>query len=223
MAVAAGDAGGEHLALLERTVIVDLIEHLAVGVVEPCAQSARRGGCRIASRPGSQSSETCRGGHGTGRRSRPPCATSAGGTLRTRDCRSSDRSARRHPVRSSKRTTSPLAGSSLLCERPPAFLRVCPGDVARSLAVAGLAADADLGPGGGEAIAWRVVILAHAGRVALGAHEVPVLVEPGPMQNVVVADLLIRDRGETSADRPAPLDGCPRRSTAPGAARPEIR
>jgi hypothetical protein len=38
MAVAAGDAGREHLALLERSIIIDLIEHLPVGVIEPVAQ-----------------------------------------------------------------------------------------------------------------------------------------------------------------------------------------
>jgi hypothetical protein len=31
--IAAGDAGREHLALLERTIVVDLVQHLAVGVV----------------------------------------------------------------------------------------------------------------------------------------------------------------------------------------------
>src|SRR5262249_57024637 len=59
-------------------------------------------------------------------------------------------------------------------ERPPALLGARPGDVARALAVAGLAADADLGPGGGEAIGRGVVVLAHAGRVALRAPNVPV-------------------------------------------------
>ena len=37
VAVAAGDAGREHLALLERAVVVDLVEHLPVGMVEPAA------------------------------------------------------------------------------------------------------------------------------------------------------------------------------------------
>ena len=61
-----------------------------------------------------------------------------------------------------------------------------PGDMARALAVAGLAADADLREGRGEAIVRRIVVLAHAGRMALGAHEVPVLVQLGPVQDVVV-------------------------------------
>jgi hypothetical protein len=67
-----------------------------------------------------------------------------------------------------------------------------PDNVPRPLAVAGLTADADLRPGGGEAIACRIVILAHPGRVALGTHEVPVLVQLSPMQNVVIADVLVR-------------------------------
>ena len=58
--------------------------------------------------------------------------------------------------------------------------------------MAGLAADADLGEGGGETIGCCIVILAHAGRVALRAHEIPVLVQLGPMQGVVVLDLLVR-------------------------------
>src|SRR3954467_13008763 len=61
----------------------------------------------------------------------------------------------------------------------------------RALAVAGLTADTDLGPRSAEAIVLGIVVLSHAGRVALGAHEVPVLVQLGPMQDIVVADLLM--------------------------------
>src|SRR5262245_24756807 len=77
-------------------------------------------------------------------------------------------------------------------EGPPALLRARPGEVSGALAMACLAADADLCPGAGEAVIRRVVILAHAGRVALRAHEVPVLVQLGPMQDVIVLDLLVR-------------------------------
>src|SRR5262245_31075880 len=38
MAVATGNPTGEHFALLERAVIVDLIAHLAVGVIETPTQ-----------------------------------------------------------------------------------------------------------------------------------------------------------------------------------------
>ena len=57
--------------------------------------------------------------------------------------------------------------------------------------MAGLAADTDFRPRGVEAIVGSVVILPYAGRMALGAHEVPVLIELGPVQHVVVLDLLI--------------------------------
>ena len=38
VAIAAGDTGGEHLALLERAVIINLIQQLPIGVIEPAAQ-----------------------------------------------------------------------------------------------------------------------------------------------------------------------------------------
>src|SRR5258708_9209592 len=64
--------------------------------------------------------------------------------------------------------------------------------MARSLPVARLATDADLGEGRCEPVVCRVVILPNAGRMALGAHEVPVLVEFCPMQHIVVTDFLLR-------------------------------
>ena len=85
----------------------------------------------------------------------------------------------------------PFVGIVGLAERPPALPVPRPTDVPRALAVAGLAADADLGERRGEAIGRRIVVLAHAGRMALGAHEVPVLVQLGPVQDVVVTDLLV--------------------------------
>jgi hypothetical protein len=38
VAIATGDARGEHLALLERAVIIDLVEHLTVGRIKPSAK-----------------------------------------------------------------------------------------------------------------------------------------------------------------------------------------
>src|SRR6266487_2391568 len=48
--IAASYAGREHLALLERAVIVDLVEHLAIGLIESTAErrsgrSPRRNSC----------------------------------------------------------------------------------------------------------------------------------------------------------------------------------
>ena len=57
--------------------------------------------------------------------------------------------------------------------------------------MAGFATDADFGPCRRKAIRLGVVVLGDTGRVALRAHEIPVLVQPGPVQDVVVFDLLI--------------------------------
>src|SRR5262249_1628144 len=85
-----------------------------------------------------------------------------------------------------------LGGVFLAAERPPARLRARPREVVRALAVAGLASHAGLRPRRGAAGARRVVILDDPGRMALGAHEVPVLIQSRPMQHVVVLDLLVR-------------------------------
>ena len=55
-----------------------------------------------------------------------------------------------------------------------------------------LATHADFRKARGEAVVGGVIVLAHAGRMALRAHEVPVLVQPGPVQDIVVLDLLVR-------------------------------
>jgi hypothetical protein len=80
----------------------------------------------------------------------------------------------------------------LSSEWPPALLVTSPVDVSRALAVTGLAADADFGPSGREAIVRGIVVLAYARRVAPRAHEVPVLVQLGPVQDIVVANVLVR-------------------------------
>ena len=85
-----------------------------------------------------------------------------------------------------------LGGIVASSERPPALPFPRPIDMTRAAAVTGFAADADFCPGRGEAIPRRVVVLVHAGRMALGAHEVPVLVQLGPVQEIVVADLFVR-------------------------------
>ena len=55
----------------------------------------------------------------------------------------------------------------------------------------GLAADADFRPRRRKAVVRGIVVLSHAGRMTFGAHEVPVLVQLGPMQGVVMADILV--------------------------------
>src|SRR5262245_56792063 len=74
---------------------------------------------------------------------------------------------------------------------PPALGFSGPSEVVGPGALTGLAADADLRKSRGEAIGLRRVVLAHAGRMTFGTHEVPILVELGPVQEVVVPDLLV--------------------------------
>jgi hypothetical protein len=58
----------------------------------------------------------------------------------------------------------------------------------RTRSVTGLARDVDLRPLGSEAIRFRIEVLLHSGRVTLRAHEVPVLVDAGPVQTVAGLD-----------------------------------
>ena len=70
--------------------------------------------------------------------------------------------------------------------------RAGPLAVARARAVARLARDVDLLPGRLVDAAVCVVALVQVGRVALGAHVVPVLLDPGPVQRIVRPDALVR-------------------------------
>ena len=53
--IAAGHACREHPALLERAVIVDLVEHLSVGMVEPTGVRGETTWVSDSERPGTQS------------------------------------------------------------------------------------------------------------------------------------------------------------------------
>ena len=56
--------------------------------------------------------------------------------------------------------------------------------------MAGLATHVDFGPTRVESIRGGIVVFPQAGRMAVGAHEVPVLQWTGPMQDVVRVDPL---------------------------------
>jgi hypothetical protein len=73
--------------------------------------------------------------------------------------------------------------------RQPALLALGPGDVGGAGTVASLTRDIDLRPGGRVGVGHRIVVLAQLGRVALGAHEVPGLVDAGPMQRITGLEL----------------------------------
>ena len=205
--IAAGDAGREHPALLERAVVVDLVQHLPVGTVEPARQ--RRGhACPRASAPAPTPRKTRRGARDTGRRSRPPCARAGrdvpARVARGRIDRPDDTVAFVEPHQQT------FARVIALAERPPALLRPGPAGVPRPLSMTRLAAHADLREARGEAVGRRVVILAHAGRMASRAHEIPVLVQPGPVQHVVVLDLLVRIEMEPALAASILRPGVPR-------------
>src|SRR5262249_24231423 len=174
VAIAAGDAGREHLALLERAVIVDLVAHLTVGMIEPAR--ARGGDVGVRQRAaGHPILGKCAAAGVTAAAGLDLLAHRGGrGIAPSVAGRWVDPPADTGPL--IEGTDEPLPRVVVSAEGPPALPRARPSDVARALPVTGLAADADLGPGGGEAIGCRVVVLAHAGRVALRAHEVPVLV-----------------------------------------------
>jgi hypothetical protein len=190
MAIAAGDASSEHLALLERAVIIDLVEHLPVSIIEPAGE--RRDDMSVRQPPA--------GNPIPGKFSASRMAQAAGFDFPANESRCEV------TLRISSLGIDPpddiaslveandeaLPRIVVFAERPPALPRACPGDVVRALAVAGLATHADFRKARGEAIVGRIVILVHAGRVALGAHEIPVLVELRPVQHVVVLDLLVR-------------------------------
>src|SRR5215211_5127975 len=190
VAIAAGDAGREHLALLERAVIVDLVAHLPVGVIEPAGK--RRNDVRIGKRA---ARDPVLGKPGAARVAQPArlgLLAQPGGCDAARGI-AGPRIDGPGDIAALIETNQQSPGRVIIpAERPPALLRSRPADVTRALAVAGLAADADLREARGKAVVRRVVVLAHAGGVALGAHEVPVLVQPGPMQDVVVLDLFVR-------------------------------
>src|SRR5579871_5137810 len=85
----------------------------------------------------------------------------------------------------------PLEGILILPEWKPVPLAASPMDMPRAPTMACFATDADFGPCRVETVVDGVIVLLHAGRMAFGAHEVPVLVELGPVQHIVVLDLLI--------------------------------
>ncbi len=188
--VAAGDAGREHPALLERAVVVDLVQHLAVGTVEPARDRRDDMGVReppsrhpvlgkLAAARVTQAAGLDLFAHQGGREVSPR-------VTRARIDRPDDIAALVEP------NEQPFARVLALAEWPPALLRAGPADVPRPLSMTRLAAHADFREARGEAVGRRVVILAHAGRVASRAHEIPVLIQPGPVQHVVVLDLLVR-------------------------------
>src|SRR5215469_8107638 len=188
--VAACHASGKHLALLERTIIIHLVEHLTVDLIKPTRQQRH---CVCVGEPMARNPIFRE--FAAARVAQPACLHFLAEHSRryaalglTRDWISVPG----HTVALGEAHQQAHVFIVDLAEWPPALLILRPGDVTRALSMTSLAADTDLGPGRSESVMRRVIVLAHAGRVALGAHKIPILVELGPVEDVVVADFLVR-------------------------------
>ena len=186
VAIAAGHALHEHPALAERGVVVDLVQHLAVGLEQARLQQGRH--VRV--------EELLAGTPAFGDPGAARMADAAGLELRRAGLR------RAAPGVAGGRVDRPMDTRALveahrepvvaaLAPGQPALLPLGPGDVGGAGTVAGLAGDVDLRPGGRVGVGGRVVVLAQLGRVALGAHEVPGLVDAGPMQRIAGLELAV--------------------------------
>ena len=184
VAVAAGDAAREHLALAERLVVVHLAHHLAVGLEQAGLEQAREVGVEeLAARP-PRLVEL-----------RPPGVAHAAGLELDRG--RPGPAARRLAGLRVRRPVDALAlvevdGEPVVPARAGRARLAGPGDVGGAGPVAGLAGDVDLGPARPVAVARRLVVLAQVGRVALGAGVVPGLVAAGPVDRLAGVDVLAR-------------------------------
>ena len=181
VAVGARNAARVHAALQERAVLVVLVEDLPVGLVEPLVEE----GHAVRLREGLAGTPVLADLRAP--RVAPPAALD----LRARVARSGepcDRSTGVERPGAVPRREARLEPFRRVAGRA---LTVGPGEVPGAGSVAGLAGDVDLRPARREAVLLRVVLLPDAGRVALGAHVVPVLRRTGPVQDVVEVDLVL--------------------------------
>ncbi len=72
-----------------------------------------------------------------------------------------------------------------------AVILLCPCQVLFAGSVAGFAADVDIRPGGFKGICNGVVTLDQFGRMAVGAHVIPVLLQACPVQFITGIDGLV--------------------------------
>src|SRR6476646_8637994 len=67
-----------------------------------------------------------------------------------------------------------------------------PGHMALGRTMAAFTSDADLREGAVEAVGRRIVALANGRRMAVRAHEIPILLPSGPMKHVTRWDGFVR-------------------------------
>ena len=183
VAVGAGDAGRVHPALQERAVDEHLAVDLAVSVVQRRVE--QRGAVAVEQRLADRV---------------PVAEWRAAGMTGSAHLGFGACGQRRHALGDALTVEElPLALATIMQEHREAPCRVGgvgtglrPGDMAGARAVAGFAGDVQRGPGGMIAVALQVIAAHEVGRVAVGAHPVPVLIDPGPVQLVVMGDLLAR-------------------------------
>ena len=165
VAIAAGDPAHAHLALHERAIDVDLLQHLAVRVVVALVQPLRH-------------EEVQELGAELVVRAQPVAA------------RVARRAGVQLLVRAVAAQVDDQPGRLPGLHRSRGALPR-PADMVATRTVTRLAADVDLAPGRVVGIRREVVALAQVGRVAVRAHDVPALIAARPVQRVVVPDLLV--------------------------------
>ena len=180
VAVAAGDSGVIHAALPERAPDIDLVALLPVDVIQVLRQKRRP----------IEVEEGQAGSISVGDLTAPRMALRTDidlGVLGA--CAAARGLARRRigaPVHAlafgqvDRETLRWVLGS-----------RSRPFEVRGPRSVAGLAADGNFLVRGVKRVVGGLVILAHVRRVAVGAHEIPVLRVPGPVQFIARIDLVI--------------------------------
>jgi len=187
VAIGADDPRALHAALREAAPFEDFALHLAIGVILAACQQQRGVGV-----------EEARAGQGIGHQwTRAGMAGRAGshtgcGGLAWRPF------PRRDAARIARSEAPGAAGAVAERHLQPEIRHLRqragarPGDMPGATAVAGFAADRDLGPARVVAVPSRLIAAHQPGRMAGRAHEIPPLVAPGPVQRIAGAGQRIR-------------------------------
>ena len=92
-------------------------------------------------------------------------------------------------------------------EATPAGGSFCPLHMPGTGTVTGFAGNVDFRPAGFESILLQGIVFTNVGRVTLGAHVIPVVIEARPMQRIFVVHFLV---GVKMKPTLATLLGCAR-------------
>ena len=186
VAVGAGDAGSEHPALHERADLEHFAVDLPIGMIQSGLEQRRH-----------RAVEKRRGcGGALGDHLSPGVAGAAGiqhgaGTRCFRSSGDAGLFVHRPGAAIGGIEPGDQSVRDLGRQRRAGLLRLCPCDVAGAWAVAGLATDIHIGECRRIGVGSQVEVLAHVGRMTVGAHVVPGLVAAGPVQRVAGGQFLI--------------------------------